>query len=47
MDSNSSPLWTPITSIVYRYVQVWIIRKGWNQSLVGWFLESLQQTLSF
>jgi len=22
----------------YRYVQVWIIAKGWEQSPIGWFL---------
>ena len=31
----------------YRYVQLWIIVKGWKQSPVGWFLESLKKTLSF
>jgi len=40
IDSTVSPLWRIITWTH----QVQIIAKSWQQSLVSWFLENLQQT---
>ena len=50
IDSTSSPLWCLVLcvrSVVTCMRKVWIMANCRKQSQAGWFLESLQQTLSF